>query len=231
MTPPMSDATPPTPVARFVAELAGTLLITLTLVLGRLVAGSALETAVLLAVVWVLMLLLLGRWSDQFNPVVTVWKLMTRQISAVGAGVAVLGQLVGAFVAVWAIKPVLDALQVPGTAVMPQVNYSIAGHPAIGWIVVLAEGLAALFLLLGYLLANVRKEADRLPQYVALGVIPGFLVSGVLSGAVLNFASLLAVMGVYQQKLGYWWGYLVGPLLAVIVAGLIMMAFSPRRAR
>jgi glycerol uptake facilitator-like aquaporin len=227
----MSDVTPPTPVARFSAELIGTLLITLTMVLGRLVAGSALETTVLLAAVWGIALLLLGRWSDQFNPVVTVWKLLTRQINALGAVVALVGQLAGAFLGVLAIKPVLDALQVPGSAVMPQVNYSIANHPSIGWIVVLAEGLSALFILIGYLLAKQNKEADKLPTYVGLGVIPAFLVSGVLSGAVLNFASLLAVMGVYKEKLGYWWGYMVGPLLAVIVVSLIMMALTPRRSK
>ena len=152
-------------------------------------------------------------------------------IDALGAVVAMVGQLAGAFLGVLAIKPVLDALQVPGSAVMPQVNYSIANHPSIGWIVVLAEGLSALFILIGYLLAKQNKEPARLPGYVALGVVPAFLVSGVLSGAVLNFASLLAVMGVYKEKLGYWWGYMVGPLLAVIVVSLIMMALTPRRAK
>ncbi len=227
----MSEKTPPTPLVRFAAELAGTLLITLTLVLGRLVAGSALETAVLLAAVWAIAILLLGRWSDEFNPVVTVWKLLTRQTNGMAALSSMLGQLAGAFLGVLAIKPVLDALQVPGSAVMPQVNYSIANHPSIGWIVVMAEGLAALMLLIGYTLSKVRDEQAKQPVYVALGTIPAFLISGVLSGAVLNFASLLAVMGVYQEKLGYWWGYMVGPLLAVVVAGLIMMAFTPRRAK
>lgn len=225
----MSEQTPPTQVARFSAELAGSLLITLTMVLGRLVAGSALETAVLLATVWAVALLLLSRWSDQFNPFVTLWKLLTRQLDAVSSLVALVGQLAGSFLGVLAVKPVLDALEVPGSAVMPQVNYSIATHPSIGWIVVLAEGLAILFVLIGYLLG--KKDADRLPLYVGLGIIPGFLVSGVLSGATLNFFTLLAVMGVYHEKLGYWWGYLVGPLLAIIVVSLIMMATNPRRAK
>ena len=225
----MSETTPPTQVARFSAELAGSLLITLTMVLGRLVAGSALETALLLATVWAIAIMLLGRWSDQFNPFVTLWKLMTRQLSAVSSLVAIVAQLAGSFLGVLAVKPVLDALEVPGSAVMPQVNYSISTHPSIGWIVVLAEGLAVLFVLIGYVMAQ--KEESRLPLYVGLGVIPGFQVSGVLSGAVLNFSTLLAVMGVYQEKLGYWWGYLVGPILAIIVVALIMMATSPRRSK
>lgn len=223
----METTTPPTPMpVRFGVEAAGSLVLAVALVIGRLVASSVLETALLLALTWAILLLLLGRWSDQFNPVVSVWKALTRQLPPVEALVSVVGQFVGAFIGVVAIKSLLDALQVPATAVMPQVNYSIAEHPQIGWIVVTAEAIAALFVLSGYVMAKVRREPERLPLYVALGAVPAVLLSNVFSGAVVNFANLMAVMGVYREKLGYWWGYLVGPLLAVIVMALVMMLFD-----
>lgn len=225
----MDAHTSPAPTARFVAEAAGVFILTATLMVGRLVAGSALETALLFGLVWGLVLLLLGSWSDQFNPAVSLWKFLTRQIDAAAALVAILGQFVGAFLGVWVVKAFLDMLQVPSTAVLPQVNQSLVDHPNLGWIVALTEGAAVLFVLVGYLIAKQRATEDRQALVVGLSVVPAVLVSSVFSGAVINFAAFVAVLAVYHQKLAYWWGYLVGPILAIIVAALIMMIVDKTR--
>lgn len=187
-----------------VAEVAGTFLLTVAALLSPPNLTFAIVGATLLV-----MVLAIGKVSgSHINPAVTVGLMSARQFP-VGAGLAyIVAQVVGAFLA-------LGLGQFLGRA-LPQTNP--AGNAL--WFEILGTALFV-FVVVRIVIAKLPEAASALGIGVALLI--GIAISGPSSGGVLNpaIASVLLTGDLLRGQPAELLTYLIGPLVAAVVAALL----------
>lgn len=220
----MANETPPTLMKRFGAELIGTYLLVTFVIAAYFIAlvssGGALSYGVAYGVVLALLIVIFGRWSNQFNPIVSLVMFITRQQDATNMLVAIAGQIVGATAAAKTVQGLTNLAQGQIQAGVP----TIVPESVSLTIVTMVEGFGILLLLLAYIYTAIETEKKGwLPILAGLSVIPGSLIAMVISGAALNPVRILGpaiLAGSSAWK--YHWVYWVGPLLAALVAVIFM---------
>lgn len=183
--------------------------------------GIALAHGLILAV----MVSALMRVSGHFNPAVTLGFLATRRIEASMAGVYILGQLIGAIVAAYALKytfpfVLFEATRGGGQAVALQVT---------GGQAFLLEFIATFLLAIVVFGTAVDPKAPKVGG-LAIGfvVAADILAIGPLTGASMNPARSFGpavASGVFEAQLIYW----LAPITGAIVASLVYEYLFLRR--
>ncbi len=166
--------------------------------------------------------------GGNLNPAVTVALLAARRIDPKTALAYIVAQLVGASVAVFALK----ALFTP--AVLHQVSY---GTPQLGASVTLGTGIAIEAVLTFFLVSAVfgtcvNPEAPKVGGFgIGLVLVFDILVGGPLTGAAMNPARAFGPALVANQWVaqGVYW---VGPIVGGLVAALVWeYGLLPKRVR
>ena len=207
----------------FAAEFIGTFALVFVgggaIVLTHYTSGQSglLQVALAHGLILAVMVSALMRISGHFNPAVTVAFLATRRIEAVMAGVYVLGQLLGAMVAAYALKSVtpfesFEAVRGGGQSASIDVSFGKA---------VLMEAIATFFLVTVIFGTAVDVKAPKIGGLaIGLVIAADILAIGPFTGASMNPARTFGP----AVAAGYWEGhfiYWLGPILGAIAAGLL----------
>ncbi len=207
---PRSEPTPPTLFKRLLAEVVGTFLLTTAALLSPPQLTFAVVGATLLV-----MVVAIGKVSgSHINPAVTLGLVAARKFP-VGEGLAyVAAQLVGAFFAL-GLGQLLDRR-------LPRVDPAVNAF----WFEMLGTALFV-FVVVRVVSASLPVAASALGIGVALTV--GIAVTMASSGGVLNpaIATILLVGDLVQGRSVPVLTYLVGPLLAALMAALLARYLSP----
>ncbi|MEO5580776.1 MAG: aquaporin [Gemmatimonadaceae bacterium] len=175
--------------------------------------GIALAHGLILAV----MVSALMRVSGHFNPAVTLGFLATRRIDVSMAGVYILGQLIGAIVAAYALKltfpfTLFELTRGGGQSLALQVT----GGQGFA-----LEAIATFFLMIVYFGTAVDPKAPRMGG-LAIGfvVAANILAIGPLTGGSMNPARSFGpavASGLFEAQLIYWLAPITGALLAALL--------------
>ena len=195
---------------RFVAEIVGTFLLTIAALLSPPQLTFAIVGATLLV-----MVIAIGKVSgSHINPAVTI-DLMTARLFPVREGFAyIVAQVIGAFLAL-GLGQLLDR-SLPQTD--PEVNAL--------WFEMLGVALFV-FVVVRVVIAQLPEAATALGIGIALLI--GIAITGASSGGVLNpaIASVLLTGNLVRGEAIEPFTYLVGPLVAAVVAALLARYLSP----
>lgn len=195
---------------RFIAEIVGTFLLTIAALLSPPNLTFAIVGATLLV-----MVLAIGKVSgSHINPAVTIG-LMTARLFPVREGVAyIVAQVIGAFLAL-GLGQLLNR-RLPETD--PGVNAT--------WFEMLGTALLV-FVVVRVVIAKLPDVATALGIGVALLI--GIAIAGESSGGVLNpaIASVLLLGDLVRSQSIQPLTYLIGPLVAAIIAALLARYLSP----
>ena len=207
----------------FAAEFIGTFALVFVgggaIVLSRYTGGQTglLEIALAHGLILAVMVSALMRISGHFNPAVTVAFLATRRIEAVMAGVYVVGQLLGAMAAAYALKavtPFAEFEAVRGGAQSASIDTTFAKA-------VTMEAIATFFLVIAIFGTAVDVKAPKIGGLaIGLTVSAGILAIGPFTGASLNPARSFGP----AVAAGYWEGhfiYWLGPILGAVAGALL----------
>ena len=179
--------------------------------------AGLLEVALAHGLILAVMVSALMRISGHFNPAVTVAFLATRRIDVSMAGVYVVGQLLGAIIASYALKAgvpeaLWDAARGGGTAV----SIDVTTGPAI-----MFEAIATFLLVLVIFGTAVDAKAPKIGGLaIGLTVAAGILAIGPLTGASMNPARSFGpavVTQIFEGQVIYWIGPMLGAVLAAIL--------------
>lgn len=207
----------------FAAEFIGTFALVFVgggaIVLTRFTGGQTglLEVALAHGLILAVMVSALMRISGHFNPAVTVAFLATRRIEVTMAGVYVVGQLLGAMIAAYALKAVtpLDAFETVrggGQSASIDINF---------WKAVTMEAVATFFLVTVIFGTAVDAKAPKIGGLaIGLTVTAAILAIGPFTGASLNPARTFGpavAAGYWEGHFIYWLGPIVGAVLAALV--------------
>jgi MIP family channel proteins len=175
------------------------------------------EVALAHGLILAVMVSALMRISGHFNPAVTVAFLLTRRIEAVMAGVYVVGQLLGAMTAAYALKVVVpgevfDAVRGGAQSVSIDVSFTKA---------VIMEAIATFFLVTAVFGTAVDVKAPKIGGLaIGFSLSAAILAIGPFTGASLNPARSFGP----AVASGYWEGhfiYWLGPVVGGAIAGLL----------
>ena len=207
----------------FAAEFLGTFALVFVggaaIVLTRFTGGQTglLEVALAHGLILAVMVSALMRISGHFNPAVTAAFVATRRIELTMAGVYVVGQLLGAMLAAYALKAVtpLDAFETVrggGQSASIDVNF---------WKAVTMEAVATFFLVTVIFGTAVDAKAPKIGGLaIGLTVTAAILAIGPFTGASLNPARTFGpavAAGYWEGHFIYWLGPIVGAVLAALV--------------
>lgn len=183
--------------------------------------GIALAHGLILAV----MVSALMRVSGHFNPAVTIGFLAARRIDTSMAGVYILGQLIGAIVAAYALKftfpfTLFEATRGGGQSLALQVS---GGQ---GFVL---EAIATFFLTIVIFGTVVDPKAPRIGGLgIGFAVAANILAIGPLTGGSMNPARSFGpavASGVFEAQLIYW----LAPITGAVVAALLYEHLFIRR--
>jgi MIP family channel proteins len=164
----------------------------------------------------------LGKVSGgHFNPAVSLTMVATRQMSAPDALMYVIGQLIGATVAGFAVKATFPAAiyaAAKGGVPVPSSDVTTVGA-------ILLEAIATFFLLIAIFGTAVDVKAPAIGGFgIGLTVAFDILAIGPLTGASMNPARTFGpglAAGIWDGHLIYW----IGPILGGVIAGLVYSRF------
>lgn len=238
----MKHETSPSLLQRFGSELVGTYILVAVLIsayfISMVAQGGPLTYAIVYAITLGLLIIFFGRWSVQFNPIVSFMMFVTRKMKGLHLLVAVVGQLVGSILAAFSVRGLLSLGGGSVSASVPLLNPESVPLSVITTV----EGFGILLLLLAYVWGTSvasEEESGWFPLVAGASVIPGAVVGMLVSGGALNpirvlGPAIIAKGGKIAAAAGgsdfsvwkYQWVYWVGPLLAalivMVVVGMIM---------
>ena len=232
--PPRAPALPLGTGPAYAAELLGTFVLVLFIVLA--VSGTAPEPAglgnfdiVLIALTHGFALFLLVRSlgaasGAHFNPAVTVALLYKRKIAPVDAGAYIVLQCLGAILAALFAGAIMgdaaEAVNYAGPAVTP--DKFADGSP---WLGLLAEGTGGFVLMWAIMATAVdpRGNRDWAPYVIGLSLALGVLVFAPVTGAALNPARAFGtlVVGDFGSFGDFLITYVAGPILGALLAAVL----------
>jgi glycerol uptake facilitator-like aquaporin len=214
----------------FAAELIGTAMVTAGPIAWGIWkssggAGTLLDAAIVSALPVLLGIFLFRATSSQFNPAVTLWLLLTKQVSGGAATAAFAGQITGAVGAALLLR--LIANVPPAGMTVPHVSVPSA---------IIVELLLTLCLLgiirkVGVISASDYGK-DTPAVIISLGVVALIVLGGPYTDASMNPArsfgpAIAAGHGTSIHQVVYW----VGPLLAaVLLAAAEKLLPSPKKS-
>jgi MIP family channel proteins len=189
--------------------------------------GGLLEVALAHGLILGVAISALMRISGHFNPAVTLGFLVTRRIEPMMAGLYIVGQLLGAMAAAYALKGTFPAELFAATRAGGQaISLDITGTQA-----VILEAIATFFLVLAVFGTAVDPKAPRLGGFaIGLTLSAGILAIGPLTGASLNPARSFGpavASGVYEAQLIFWIGPIVGGLVAALLYEFLFLRVPP----
>jgi MIP family channel proteins len=167
------------------------------------------------------------RISGHLNPATTIGFLVTRRIEPVMGVIYIIGQLLGAVIAAYALKAVFPASVVAATHLGGQtISLDVSALQAI-----LCEALATFFLVFVVFGSAVDPAAPKVGGFaIGLAVTAGMLAIGPLTGGSMNPARSLGpaiASGVFEGQAVFW----AGPIIGAIAAALLYDGLFLRRER
>ena len=222
----MAKNNPPSLVQKFVGEGVGTYLLVTIVIAAYFMAvatnASSLTYAVVYGATLAMVILFLGKWSRQFNPIVSLLLFVIRQQNLATTVTAIAGQIVGALLAGLTVRPLIELAQGQVEALVPTLTPDAVPLS----LVTTVEGFGIVFLLLAYVwVANNKDEKamDLLPWLAGLSVLPGAVVGMVVSGAALNPVRVLGpALIAGGDAWAHHWVFWVGPLIALLVVAVLV---------
>ena len=185
------------------------------------------EVAIAHGLILAVMVTATMRISGHLNPAVTLGFLATRRIEPVMAGVYIVGQLLGAMAAAYALKGVMpeqlfDVTRGGGQSVSSAVSTGQA---------IAVEMIATFFLVFAVFGTAVDPKAPKVGGFaIGLTLTAAILAIGPLTGASLNPARSFGpavASGIFEGHLIYW----IGPIFGGVIAALLYdYLFLPRDA-
>jgi MIP family channel proteins len=189
--------------------------------------GSLLEVAIAHGVILSVMVTALMRISGHFNPAVTIAFMAVRRIEPIMGVVYIIGQILGAVAAAYALKAVMPANLFEAARGGGQM---VAGSITFGGAVLL-ELIATFFLAWVIFGTAVDPDAPRVGGFaIGLTILADILVIGPLTGASMNPARSLGpaiASGVFEAQAVYWIGPILGALIAAILYERVFLHRAP----
>ncbi len=188
-------------------------------------AAGLIEVALAHGLILAVMVSALMRISGHFNPSVTLAFLATRRIDAAMAGLYIVGQLLGAIVAAYALKATFPEAIFAATRGGGQaIALDITGGQAF-----LLEAIATFFLAFVVFGTAVDQYAPKIGG-LAIGfvVAADILAIGSMTGASMNPARSFGpavASGVFEAQLIYW----LAPITGAVLAGLLYQNLFMKR--
>jgi MIP family channel proteins len=220
-------------VRHFVSEFIGTFALVfvgsgaIMVTYGPNAPGGLIEVALAHGLILAVMVTALMRISGHFNPAVTLGFLVTRRIEPMMAGLYIVGQLLGAMGAAYALKLTLPAVLFAATRGGGQsISLDITGAQAVG-----LEAIATFFLVLAVFGTAVDPKAPKVGGFaIGLTLAAAILAIGPLTGGSLNPARSFGpavASGIYEAQLIYWIGPIIGGLVAALLYEFLFLRVPP----
>ena len=211
----------------FIAEFIGTFALVFVGSGAIIRGGSLVEVALAHGLILSVMVTALMRISGHFNPAVTIAFMAVRRIEPIMGVVYIIGQILGAIAAAYALKALMPANLFEATRAGGQM---VAGSITFGGAVVL-EMIATFFLVWVIFGTAVDPDAPRVGGFaIGLTIAADILTIGPLTGASMNPARSLGpaiASGVLEAQAVYWIGPIIGALIAAILYDRVFLRRAP----
>ncbi len=186
-------------------------------------SAALVEIALANGLIVAVMVSALMRISGHFNPAVTVCFLATRRIQPTMAGLYIIGQILGAVIAGYALKATFpEAIFTATRGGGQSISLDISGNQAF-----LLEAIATFLLVLVIFGTAVDERAPKIGG-LAIGfmVAANILTIGPLTGASMNPARSFGpavASGVFEAQMIYWIAPTVGAVLAALLYDFLFL--------